>query len=473
MTSLAAVRRTICAFALAALAGTALAAPASAQEELLPVSVVGPDSVNLSLQPESGEPGEPGEPQIELGLRAPGEAVPDDEGIIWPIHNGEYTVTVDASSLAGVAAVNFSRLGGWQGCSVDGLVATCSRSEIYAGQDHNDLGGIRLDVTDESAAGDFGTISVTAAGEGLAFTGHTVDVLVGGPELRMKQLAEPEGFRAGDTFQAPLSFRNQGGLGGRGVVLRISGTRGLSFPSTFGNCWYDPRDPDDLRGWSTALCAFDSEFAAGAAYGLSAPFPIGTAAFALYDSMYYSFSAVPADKVAELLAEGDYQPGTGPELGLVRLPDADPAGYTQYAEMDLPTTNTFDLDLTGERLRARKGQTVSVDVGFANHGPAWLALLRSGGEPISFWVDLPPGTTTTAAPEACRPADWEGAEGDYLCDIDTPILEDASRTFTFGLRVDEVIKNATGRAFFAYTMPNEGNPANDAGAIVLNPRGRH
>ncbi|MFI6440524.1 hypothetical protein [Streptomyces sp. NPDC050759] len=473
MTSLAAVRRTISALALAALAAGALAGPAQAQEEPLPVSVTGPDSVNLSLQPESGEPGEPGEPQIELGLRAPGEPVPDENGVVYPIHQGDYTVTVDASSLAGVAAVDFSRLGGWRGCSVEGLVATCSDYEIYAGQEYNDLGGIRLDVTDESAAGDFGTISVTAAGEGLAFTGHTVDVLVGGPELQMRQLAEPEGFRAGDTFQAPLGFRNVGGLGGKGVVLRIYGSRGLSFPSTFQNCWYDPRDPDELRGGSTALCVFDSEFAAETAYGLSTPFPIETAGFALYDVMSYSFSAVPADQVDKLLAEGDYQAGTGPELGLVRLPDADPSGYTQYADMDFPTKNTFDLDLTGERLRARKGQTVSVDVGFANHGPAWLALLRSGGEPISFWVDLPPGTTTTTVPEGCRRADWEGAEGDYLCFIDTPILEDATRTFTFGLRVDEVIRNATGRAFFAYTMPNEGNPANDSGEIVLNPRGGH
>ncbi|MFF3350476.1 hypothetical protein [Streptomyces sp. NPDC002779] len=474
MTSLAAVRHTISAFALAALAGTALAVPASAsaQEEPLPVSVTGPGSVNLSLQPESGEPGEPGEPQIELGLRAPGEPVPDENGVIYPIHQGDYTVTVDASSLAGVAAVDFSRLGGWQGCSVDGLVATCSDYEIYAGQDDNDLGGIRLDVTGESAAGDFGTIEVTAAGEGLVFTGHTVDVLVGGPELQMKQLTEPEGFRAGDTFQAPLGFRNLGGLGGKGVVLQISGTRGLSFPSTYGNCWYDPRDPDMLLDRSTALCVFDTEFAGGAAYGLNAPFPIGTAGFALYDSMFYTFSAVPADQVADLLAEGDYQAGAGPDLELVRLADADPTGYTRYAETDLPTTNTFDLDLTGERLRARKGETVSVDVGFANHGPAWLALLRSGGEPISFWVDLPPGTTATTVPEGCQAADWEGAEGDYLCFVDTPILEDASRTFTFGLRVDEVIRNATGRAFFAYTMPNEGNPANDSGAIVLNPRGQ-
>ncbi|MFI8306229.1 hypothetical protein ACIF80_22845 [Streptomyces sp. NPDC085927] len=451
---------------LTALVGTALAGPAHAQEEPLPVSITGPDSVNLSLHPEAGEPGES---QIELGLRAPGEPVPDEDGIIWPIHTGEYTVTVDASSLAGVAAVDFSQLGGWQGCSVDGLVATCSDYEIYAGQDYNDLGGIRLDATDESAAGDFGAIEITAVGEGLAFTGHTVDVLVGGPELLMKQLTEPEGFQAGDTFQAPLGFRNVGGLGGDGVVLRISGSRGLSFPSTFSNCRYEPRDSDDVLGRSTVVCVFDSEFVGEAAYGLSTPFPIETAGFALYDVMSYSFSAVPAEQTRELLAEGDYQAGDdGPVLELVRVPDADPADYTRYAEMDFPTANTFDLDLTGERLRGRKGSTVSVDIGFANHGPAWLAALRSGGESISFWVDLPPGTTATAVPEDCRPG-WEGAEGDYLCFIDTPILEDASRTFTFGLRVDEVIKNAIGRAFFAYTMPNEGNPANDSGAIVLNP----
>lgn len=386
MTSLAVVRRTISAFVLAALVGTALAGPAHAQEEPLPVSITGPDSVNLSLHPEAGGPGEP---QIELGLRAPGEPVPDEDGVIWPIHTGEYTVTVDASSLAGVAAVDFSQLGGWQGCSVDGLVATCSDYEIYAGQDYNDLGGIRLDVTDESAAGDFGAIRITAAGEDLAFTGHTVDVLVGGPELLMKQLTEPEGFQAGDTFQAPLGFRNVGGLGGDGIVLRISGSRGLSFPSTFSNCWYEPRDPDDVLGRSTALCIFDSEFTGEASYGLSAPFPIETAGFALYDTMSYSFSAVPAEQARELLTEGDYQAGDGPALELARVPDADPADYTRYAEMDFPTANTFDLDLTGERLRARKGSTVSVDIGFANHGPAWLAVLRSGGEPIPFWVDLP------------------------------------------------------------------------------------
>ncbi|MEV6959097.1 hypothetical protein AB0M97_07815 [Streptomyces sp. NPDC051207] len=418
--------------------------------------------MNLSLHPESGEPSEQ---EIVLRLKAPGEPVPDENGIVWPIHRGSYTLTVDARSLAGAASVDFSRLDPGAGCSVDGLVATCTGYQIYAGREYNRLGAITLDVTDASAAGDFGTVEITAQGEGLDFTGHRVDVLVGGPELRMKQLVEPADLRAGDTFQAPLGFHN---AGGHGVVLRISGSRGLSFPSTFSNCSYDPSDPADLHGSSTAVCVFDSDFAGGAVYGLSAPFPVATAGFALDDVLHYTFTAMPVEQARELLAEGHHQAGDGAALELVRLPDADPAGYTRYAELDLPTTNTFDLDLTGERLRARKGATVPVDIGFRNHGPAWLALLRSGGEPVTFAVDLPPGTTATSVPEGCRPG-WEGSEADYHCFIGTPIREDASRAYTFGLRVDQVIKGATGRAYFPYTLPQEGNPANDSGEIVLNP----
>ncbi|MGC3000050.1 hypothetical protein ACPF8X_17195 [Streptomyces sp. G35A] len=95
--------------------------------------------------------------------------------------------------------MDFLRLDGWRGCSADGLVAACSDSEIYAGQGRDDFGGIRLDVTGESAAGGFGTVENTAAGEGPDFTGRTVDELVGGPEPLMRQPTEPEGFQAGGT----------------------------------------------------------------------------------------------------------------------------------------------------------------------------------------------------------------------------------------------------------------------------------
>ncbi|WP_320781542.1 hypothetical protein [Streptomyces sp. CRN 30] len=33
-------------------------------------------------------------------------------------------------------------------------------------------------------------------------------------------------------------------------------------------------------------------------------------------------------------------------------------------------------------------------------------------------------------------------------------------------------RDATGRAFFGYRMPDDGDPANNAGTIVLNPAGR-
>ncbi|URN12221.1 hypothetical protein LUW77_12615 [Streptomyces radiopugnans] len=150
------------------------------------MAFTGPDSFDLSLQ--AGEPAE-GEAQIEVGLKGPGEADPDHEGVILPIHQGKYTVTIDATGLEGVADVDLP-------CDADGLVAVCTEYELYAGDVYNRNWDIGLAPGAESEAGDTGTITVTGEGEGLEFTEHGIDVLVGGPEFRMRALTEPEGFAA-------------------------------------------------------------------------------------------------------------------------------------------------------------------------------------------------------------------------------------------------------------------------------------
>ncbi|MBN3928987.1 hypothetical protein IQ279_04920 [Streptomyces verrucosisporus] len=221
----------------------------------IPVAFTGPGSFDLSLQ--AGEPAE-GEAQIEVGLKGPGEVDPDHEGVIPPpIHQGEYTVTIDATGLEGVADVKLP-------CDADGLVAVCTEYELYAGDVYNRNWDIGLAPGAESEAGDTGTITVTGEGEGLEFTEHSIDVLVGGPELRMRTLTEPEGFAAGDTFEAPLGFRNVGGVDADGVILRFTGSRGLSFPEEYGNCAYAVENEDNLiRMRRVALCAFEGTFEKG------------------------------------------------------------------------------------------------------------------------------------------------------------------------------------------------------------------
>ncbi|MFF0586260.1 hypothetical protein ACFYWD_09865 [Streptomyces sp. NPDC003781] len=448
--------------ALAA-AGPAGVAHAADGQAPLPVTITGPDKVDLALD---GAEGEPGQPQIELGLTGPGEYDPDSDTDPEPIPNSGYRITIDATALKG-----FAKVGLPDSCAVDGLVAVCEESSLYPGDVYNPSWDIRLDLLDTAEAGDHGRIEVTGEGEGLVFNEHTVDVLVGGPELLKKKLpAEPAGFRPGDTYDAPLGFRNVGSMPADGVVLRFTGSRGLSFPDSYDNCSYAEESEDDLiRYRHVALCTFDGEFLPGTAYELSEPVRVKTAEFALGDIFGYSFDAVGAKEAGALRTGADHRQGSGRTLTLKPVKGGQSGDYTKYAEIDLPQQNTYDLDLTGARVAGEQGETVTVDVGLSNHGPAWLGGLRSGGEPIGFSVRIPEGASVVDSP--CSPMNDE-SPSEYLCFADTPFLEDDARTFPFKLRIDKVVAGAKGKiALPEYDNPWEGDPSNDTGWIVLNGTG--
>lgn len=440
-------------------AGAADGEPADAAP--IPVAITGPDTYDLPLDADPAE----GEPQLRIGLRGPGEdPEPDGDGIIWPLHHGEYTVTIDATGLEGVADVELP-------CDAEGLVAVCTEWELYAGESYNRDWGIGLTPAAGSEAGATGTITVTGRGEGLEFTGHSVDVRVGGPEFRTRRLTEPEGFAAGDTFRAPLGFYNVGGLPADGAVLRFSGTRGLSFPQEFRNCEYAVENEGSPWERRTALCTFEGTFEAGTAYRVATPVKVRTADFALQDAFSYGFTTLGAGEADRLRASGEYRRGKGGKLALRAVRDADPADYVRYAELDLPTANTYDLDLTGDSAHGGAGETVAVDVTLENHGPAWLALLRSGGEPVTFTVEAPEGATFTEVPEDCHPrySDEGTRTGDYRCMAFTPLLESDRRDFAFELRIDEAVEGARGRVHLPeWWDRQDGDPSNNEDWIVLN-----
>lgn len=443
----------------AGLTGTAGAA--WADEGPIPVTFTGPDHYDLSLDAQ-GPP--EGESSFSIGVQAPGDEW-DGEGEP-DVVGGAYTVTIDASGMAGVSDVQLPR-----DCDVVGLIATCQRDKLYSGHGENPYYGIGISVSDDSATGDHGTIKVTGVGDGLTFTEHTVDVLVGAPDYRMLRLHEPDGFQAGDTYDAPLAFRNVGGMAAKHVVLRAWGSRGLTFAQQFSNCDYGVAHPDDLiKMRHVAVCEFDGLFEVGQAFRLSKPMQVKSADFALRDNFGYYFTRQSKDSYLEELE--DVHHGDGPALTLKKAGSG--GTYSKYSELDLPTHNTYDLDLTGDRVDGAKGETVTAKVTFTNHGPAWIGALRSGGEPFSFKVDVPDGATVTGVPDACSPMgeDEDGRVTQYLCFADTPILEKDSRTYAFGLHIDEVVKGAKARAYLPeWDDPSEGNPGNDDGWIVLNGTG--
>ncbi|MYW68161.1 hypothetical protein GTY65_29405 [Streptomyces sp. SID8379] len=441
--------------------GFGAAAPALAADDApLTVAITGESRVDLSL---TGDNGEPSEPQVTLRLAAPGSDEPGDDGVVPVVHHGDYKIKIDASGLKGVAAVKLP-------CAADGPTAECSGDEINAGSDYNRLGGIRLDVDSESAAGDFGSIKVTGEGEGVTFTPLTIDVLVGGPEFKNRELSEPKGFEAGDVYDAPVGFRNAGSMAADGAVLRFHGSRGLSFLDSYGNCAYKKTtDGPLLQQGIDAICTVPGTFDAGKAYTVAEPLKVRTADFALFDIFNYGFSAVSPAKAKSLLASDGYTPGTGGSLTLKELPGASAADYTRYAELDLPTSNTYDLVLTGDSAEGKAGDTVRTEIGFRNDGPGWISALRSGGEPIAFTVTVPKGAKVTKAPDRCNYTTIaEGVKG-YLCWVSTPLLEDAKLTFPFELRIDKVVKNAKGKvALPTWDNPAEPEQSNNTAWIVLN-----
>ncbi|MCZ7417186.1 MULTISPECIES: hypothetical protein [unclassified Streptomyces] len=452
--------------ALAGLLTGGLAGGARAADAPLPVAITGPEQVALSLTTEDDR----SEPQIDLGLSAPddGEHGPDEDGITYPVFSGGYTLTIDASQLAGVADV---KLVDGADCTTEGLVFVCPGYEIYPGERPYDVPDLRLDVNDGSQAGESGTIEVTGEAEGVDFTGLSVDVLVGQAELHMRTLAEPEGFAPGDTYEAPLGFRNVGGTpAADGVVLRFSGSRGLSFPGSYGNCAYADTGYPLIESQTLVLCRFEGSFAAGAAYEVSEPVAVKTAEFAHLDSFSYSFSAVTLEEAEQVTPDLDFTRGTGAALELTAVPGADPGRYARWADLDFPTGGTYDFALTAGSARGAKGDTVTVDVDFANHGPAWVGNLRSGGEPFAFHVEIPRGAGVVKAPRSCNPLSQSGetSTSAYLCWLSTPVMEDDQRSFPFELRVDEVVENAKGRVFFGYVPPRDADEGNNESWIVLN-----
>ncbi|MEQ8142843.1 hypothetical protein [Streptomyces sp. OP7] len=450
--------------ALGAVGATALAAAgvqgaAHAADAPLPVVITGEDRVDLSLHSDNGDPTEP---QVDLRLDAPGTPFEGD-GEVPPVHLGDYTIRIDARGLKGVAKADLP-------CDADGLVAICSGYDLYAGTDFNRVGGIRLDLADDSEAGDTGKIVVTGEGEGLEFRPLTIDVRVGGPELLNRELSAPDGLKAGEDFELPLGVMNVGGLPAEGTVLRLLGSRGLSFPDSYGNCSSSEVNTGDLlRQRTEVLCTFPDTLDAGTAYTLSRQVRVRTADFALNDIFSYSFRPLEPGEEKTLHRGERRRQGSGPDLALERAGDADPAQYVRYAELDLPKTNSYDLELTGASASGAAGDTAAVEIGFRNNGPAWIGALRSGGEPFSFTVVPPEGSTFTSTPERCTPAGVDGSEPGYICWAPTPLLEDARLTFPFALRVDRVVEGAKGKvALPQWDNPYDSDPANDTAWIVLN-----
>ncbi|MFF3754180.1 hypothetical protein ACFYYH_27585 [Streptomyces sp. NPDC002018] len=304
-------------------------------------------------------------------------------------------------------------------------------------------------------------------------------------ELAFARTAPIDGVRPGDATEVSFSVINRGDGPATRVALFLTGSQGLSFAEKYSNCVYeDSPAQDEGPAQTNATCDIEQTLEPGVVYVPEKPLGVTVLDRALYERLSL---VLQEDSIA--FPEGtQHGGGADPVLRLVpRQPPGDPGAVYGYERLDVGITarNTADFALTGARLQGRAGETVTAEVTFANKGPAWVA--NDVGSPIGvFDVRVPTGTTVVGAPDFCLPlgpddstvnkADKAARVSSYRCT--TPYVyvdENSERPYPFRLRIDKVVKNATGTVTFVKgdhrwgTLPFDQNRANNTAEIVVNP----
>lgn len=295
-----------------------------------------------------------------------------------------------------------------------------------------------------------------------------------GAELVFEQTATPiEGVEPGDSTEVSFAVKNRGDAPATRVVLYLGGSQGLAYAEKYSNCVYEQEPAqDEGPAHTNAVCDIEQTLAPGAVYEPAEPIGLELLDRALYERLDVNILA-GVDTFPDGTQHGG---GADPVLTLVERTAPEAPGTVHGSELgiDITAENTADFALSGSKVRGAAGRTVDAKVTFANKGPAWARNDVYG--PIGvFDVGIPEGTKVTKVPEFCEPAE---SAATYRCT--TPYNytdEDSERGYVFGLRIEKVIANATGKVAFVKgdhhwgTLPFDRNRTNNEAKIVVNESG--
>ncbi|MFD6533150.1 hypothetical protein [Streptomyces sp. NPDC060184] len=338
-------------------------------------------------------------------------------------------LTVDASGLTGVADVTWP-----DNCAPTGATAVCDIPTVpVIGRDYQPQVLLTVRAADGAGAGTQGTITYGATATGGpdgALTApqesFSTTVTVGsGPDLALDPVADVEGAQPGAELTIPFRVTNHGNENANGFSVTLYTSYGLTDPTPYDACDYTTSDSDEYAPSGHVNCAFDQVLAPGESFELPEPLTVRLAAHALNERL-----------------DIDVEPGGGTQ-------DLDSAN--NYAIVQIGAENTADFSVTGDAVSGAAGETVTADLTFENHGPAWFGNLGSGDPAAKVRLIVPEGTTVTGVPSDCSPRTLAGSyypsrtgAPRYDCALPYWVREDTRHTFTLSLRVTTVVPGATG-----------------------------
>ncbi|GGX62133.1 hypothetical protein [Streptomyces anandii] len=391
-----------------------------------------------------------------------------------------YTITIDYTSLKGIAEVTLP------GCGQKSEgVLSCSPAYPPAPGKGASLGTLSARSLKGAKAGATGEIRIGGQADGVAMAEKVWTVTVKDAGLVADRTIGTVAGKVepGSLVRPGIGYTNYGAEAIDGAYFLMYGA-GASFRQEFGNCTYgtlpvrmdgDPNGELTDVSYPAALCHVEDTIEPGQSYDLY-PGELKIAG----DVRGASWS-VFRSKPEELRKLTDVHAGHGPKLQLVPRPADAPEGEPRLGLHDVhyAVDNTTDIEAVGASVRGRPGGTVTAEIGFRNNGPARTATW-TGSRPIEdpsvrTVFTVPAGTTVVKVPERCHTTvdgDYSTAPGGkvYECVQKTTdwVIENGARlVWSFGLRVDKPSALKPGKVTLKVLSESDSDPENDTAAVTV------
>ncbi|MGW8503172.1 LPXTG cell wall anchor domain-containing protein [Streptomyces sp. CLCI03] len=440
----------------------------------------------IGLRPHPGKSGEPQKSSVEFRIVNDSTKTFDRPS----------TFTIDLGALKGVADVALAK-GREKDCTLTAATVTCRRWGLWTGE--STVVKLDLSAADGSKVGATADLTLTGTAEGATFKAATTKVRVGGPDLVLDRARLKAEQKPGDRQNLSIIFANEGTDPVDGVVLEIRTTHGIDLVEQYDNCSYSEDNTAGRpwnTGWSTVQCLLEGEYEPGALYGVDGSLTLKAAPHAFMDGLTYAVYAAgeqPKAAVAKNRASAAgnklaaaKQAPKAPKAAArsaQQAPDLDP--WNNIQEFDFTTRNTADLVATGVSLTGKAGDTVDVDLGFRNNGPAWVADLRHGDAVARTDIVIPAGARVTKVPAGCKGVAADGSDREqalgaprYFCTTGHVVGEKETFAYPFQLKIEKAVVDAKGSITVGREKPRgttgqpwDPNHGNDTAALVINAKG--
>jgi hypothetical protein len=272
--------------------------------------------------------------------------------------------------------------------------------------------------------------------QGEVFKAST-KVVIGRPQLGVRQLPMQKATKPGGEVEFPLVFRNMGEVTARGIVVSIGGKVEPSPAKRHRNCRYD------AQGKATTCSFPDARVRPGETWTLKPAPTVRTSAPDMYERFDYSVAPLDdPDTGAGRQERKGGEPGQGSTIRLVKTSEGSGKFYTGNEEPPktfLLAQRDTHIDYEAIAASTPDDEKTRIRVGIRNNGPGAFAIsgVLDGGRAIAkVRVTLPPGIKVQHAPrevnhvgeydQLCKRRDRI-----YTCSIDVPERGETDKSLEF------------------------------------------